>query len=51
VYVALVEEKRNVYRVVVRKAEGRRPLGRHTHRWDTILKWIVKNIMKSSGLE
>jgi hypothetical protein len=32
VYVAHMEEKRNVYRVVVRKSEGKRPLGRPRHR-------------------
>jgi hypothetical protein len=26
-------EERGVYRVLVRKPEGRRPLGRPTHRW------------------
>jgi len=31
-YVALMEEEGKVYRVLVRKAKGRRPLGRHRHR-------------------
>jgi hypothetical protein len=26
-------EKRNVYRLLVRKTEGKRPLGRPRHRW------------------
>jgi hypothetical protein len=26
-------EKRNVYRLLVRKPEGKRPLGRPRHRW------------------
>jgi hypothetical protein len=26
-------EKRNIYRILVRKPEGRRPLGRPRHRW------------------
>jgi hypothetical protein len=26
-------EKRNVYRLLVRNPEGRRPLGRSSHRW------------------
>jgi hypothetical protein len=28
------EEKRNTYRVTVREPDGRRPLGRPTHRCD-----------------
>jgi len=32
-HVARMGEKRGVYRVVVGKPEGRRPLGRPRHRW------------------
>jgi hypothetical protein len=32
-HVARMGEKRNVYRVLVRKPEGKRPLGRPRHRW------------------
>jgi hypothetical protein len=28
-----MEEKRNAYRVLVGKCEGKRPLGRSWHRW------------------
>jgi len=28
-----MREKREVYRVLVGKPEGKRPLGRHRHRW------------------
>jgi hypothetical protein len=28
-----MEEKRNVYRLLVGKPEGKRPLGRPSHRW------------------
>jgi hypothetical protein len=28
-----MEEKRNAYRILVGKPEGKRPLGRPTHRW------------------
>jgi hypothetical protein len=31
-------EKRNVYRVLVGKPEGKRPLGRHRRRWEDIVK-------------
>jgi hypothetical protein len=32
-HVARVAEKRNVYRLLVRKPEGKRPLGRPRRRW------------------
>jgi hypothetical protein len=32
-YVAGMREKRNAYRVLVGKPEGKRPLGRPRHRW------------------
>jgi len=32
-YVAPMGEERGVYRVLVGKPEGKRPLGRHRHRW------------------
>ena len=32
-HVAHMREKREVYRVLVGKPEGKRPLGRHRHRW------------------
>jgi len=35
-------EKRGVYRVLVEKPEGKRPLGRPRHRWGIILKWIFR---------
>jgi hypothetical protein len=33
-HVASMEEDRKVYKVLVRKSEGRRPLGRQRHRWE-----------------
>jgi hypothetical protein len=32
-HVARMGEKRNVYRILVGKPEGKRPLGRPSHRW------------------
>jgi hypothetical protein len=32
-HVARIGEKRNSYRLLVRKPEGKRPLGRPRHRW------------------
>jgi hypothetical protein len=31
--VACIEEKRNAYTFLMRKPEGKRPLGRHRRRW------------------
>jgi hypothetical protein len=33
-HVTCMEEDRNVYKVLVGKPEGKRPLGRPRHRWD-----------------
>jgi hypothetical protein len=35
-------EKRNIYRVLVGKPEGRRPLGRHRRRLEDNIKWILE---------
>jgi hypothetical protein len=34
-------EKKNVYRLLVEKAEGKRPLGRPSHRWINNIKLDV----------
>jgi hypothetical protein len=31
-------EMRNAYKILVRKLEGKRPLGRPRHRWEIILE-------------
>jgi hypothetical protein len=31
-------ERKGVYRVLVRKPEGKRPVGRHKHRWENNIK-------------
>ena len=36
-----VGERRGVYKVLVGKPEGKRPLGRPRHRW-VILRWIFR---------
>jgi hypothetical protein len=33
-------ERRYVYRVLARKPEGKRPLGRLRRRWEENIKWI-----------
>jgi hypothetical protein len=40
-HVARMEEKRNAYRILVGKSEGKRPLGRPRREW-TILKWVLE---------
>jgi hypothetical protein len=34
VHVARIGERRNTYRILVGKSEGRRPLGRQRRRWE-----------------
>jgi len=37
-HVACMEEKKNAYRILVEKAEGKRPHGRLRHKWEGIIK-------------
>jgi hypothetical protein len=37
-------EKRNAYRILVGKAEGKRPIGRPRHRWVNIIKMELREI-------
>ena len=37
-----MEERRGVYRVLMGKLEGNRPLGRPRHKWEIILIWIFR---------
>jgi hypothetical protein len=42
-YVAQMGEKRNMYKLLVRKPEGKIPLGRPRRRWvDNINKYLVE---------
>jgi hypothetical protein len=41
-HVACIGERRGVYRVLVRKHEGKRPIGRPRRRWEIILRWIFR---------
>jgi hypothetical protein len=42
--VAWMEEKRNAYRILVGKPEGKRPLGRPRHRWVDNIKMDLREI-------
>jgi len=37
-HIACMGERRDAYTVLVRKPEGKRPLGRHTCRWEDNIK-------------
>jgi hypothetical protein len=37
-------EKRGIYRVLVGKPEGKRPLGRHKHRWQDNIKMDLQEV-------
>jgi len=39
-----VGERRGVYRVLVGKPEGRRPLGRPRHRWEDNIKMDLQEV-------
>jgi hypothetical protein len=41
-YVACMGEKRNAYRILVAKPEGKRPLGRPRSRWEDNIKMEIR---------
>jgi len=43
-HVARVGERRGVYRVLVGKPEGKRPLGRPRHRWEDNIKMDLQEV-------
>jgi len=43
-HVARMGEKRGVYRVLVRKPEGKGPLGRPSHRWEDDIKMYLQEV-------
>jgi len=40
-HIAHMEDMRNAYKILVRKPEGKRQLGRPRHRWEKIGEWIL----------
>jgi hypothetical protein len=46
-YVAHKGEMRNVYKILVEKPEGKRPLREPRHRWE----WIIRMNLKEVGWE
>ena len=43
-HVARTEVSRGVYKVLVRKPEGKRPLGRPSHRWEDNIKMVLQEV-------
>jgi len=43
-HVARMGERRGIYRVLVGKAEGKRPLGRHRGRWEDNIKMYLPEV-------
>jgi hypothetical protein len=52
-HVARMGEERKVYKVLVGKPEGKRPLGRPRHRWEDEIRMhlIVREIGRGCGLD
>jgi hypothetical protein len=48
-YVARMGEKRNAYRILVGNPEGKRPLGRSSHRWVDTIKMDLREIGWAGG--
>jgi hypothetical protein len=47
--VARMGEERKVYRVLVRKPEGKRPLGKPRRRWEDGVRMALREIEKLAG--
>ena len=43
-HVARMEERRGIYRVLVGKPEGKRPLGRPRRRWEHNIKMVLQEV-------
>ena len=48
-YVAGMGERRGVYRVLMGKPEGKRPLGRPRRRWEDNIKMDLQEVRKGYG--
>jgi len=43
-HVALMGERRGLYGILVGKPKGKRPLGRHRHRWEDNIKMVLQEV-------
>jgi hypothetical protein len=50
-HVARVVERRSVYRVLVKKSEGKRPLGKPRPRWEDNIKMDLQKVVWGYGLD
>jgi hypothetical protein len=50
-HVARMGEGRNLYRVLVGKPEGKRPLGRPRRRWEDGIKCILRRLVGGGGVD
>jgi hypothetical protein len=41
-HIACRDAKRNAYRILARKPEGKKPLGRPRHRWEDNIKIVLR---------
>jgi hypothetical protein len=41
---SIMGERRSLYRILVRKSEGKRPLGRPTRRWEDNIKIYLQEV-------
>ena len=48
-HVARMEEGRSVHKVLVRKPEGKRPLGRPRRRWEDNVKMDLEKLARDCG--
>jgi hypothetical protein len=44
-------ERQGAYRVLVRKPEGKRPHGRHRHRWEVNIKMDIQEVGLEGGTD
>jgi hypothetical protein len=49
-HAARMREKRDAYRILVRRPEGRRPLGRSRRRWEDNIKMYLQEVGWEDGL-
>ena len=50
-YVARMKERRDVYRVLVRKRDEKRQLGRPRRRWEDNIKMFIREVMVRNLLD
>jgi hypothetical protein len=43
-HVAYMGEMRNTYKIMARKPHGKRPCGRHRHRWEDNIRLYLREI-------